>query len=182
MRDNPFSLDPGAALLLGLLIFTLRPRELTALIAAAAVHEFGHWICLRWMRVPVCGFSVSLSGPVLCCGEAANRTGQIIAALSGPFAGILFWLACSAFWPLCAELSLVLSLVNLLPILPLDGGMALRTILKNQRFLSGLGFVTASVMVLAGIYAFGNGEGTGLLLFGIWLALLACQGDENDVK
>lgn len=182
MRDKPFSLDPGAAMLLGLLIFTLRPQEMTALLTAAAVHEIGHWTCLKWMHVPVYGFTVAISGPVLHCGEASNCFGQMAAALSGPVAGIALWAALRAVWPMCAGLSLFLSLVNLLPIYPLDGGRAIRAVVRREGFLFCFGLASACAAVLVGLYAFSRGSGPGLLLFGVWLMLLACQGDKNDVK
>ena len=43
---KPFRLDPGAALLLGLLLFALRPEELAAVVTAALIHELGHVLAL----------------------------------------------------------------------------------------------------------------------------------------
>lgn len=182
MREKSFPFDPGAALLLGLLIFTLRWSELTALIAAASIHEFGHWVCLKLMRVPVYGFFVTLSGPVLHCGDASSLTGKIMAALSGPIAGILLWAAIIRFWPLCAELSLFLSLMNLLPILPLDGGRVLAAVFPNRTLLILSGLVSATAVILSGLYLLKAGKGMGFFLFGMWLLMLACQGNKNDVK
>lgn len=182
MRKQSYGIDPGAALLLGFLIFSLRWQELMALVTAMSIHEFGHSICLKLLRVPIRGFSVSLSGPVLHCGAASSRFGQVASALSGPSAGILLWLALRAIWPLCAEFSLFLSLMNLLPILPLDGGRALFAVLQDRTLLLAFGSIAAVAVILAGLYAFKNGYGLGLLLFGLWLMLLACQGSENDVK
>lgn len=169
-------------MLLGLLIFTLRWSELAALLVAAAFHELGHWFCLKWMHVPIYGISVSLSGPVLCCGEPSSRSEQVIAALSGPLAGLLLWITFSVPWPLCAELSLYLSLFNLLPVLPLDGGRAIFAATQSLRLVRITGALTVVVTVVFGLYVLYKGYGLGVVLFGVWLMMLACQGSGNDVK
>ena len=182
MRDKVFSLDPGAAMLLGLLIFTLQWKELLALLSAAAVHELGHLAALKSFRIPIYRFSLSAAGPVLRCGETDSRYKRAVSAISGPFAGLALWLMMKNVWPLCAELSLFLSLTNLLPILPLDGGRVLFAIVPNKKVLTVLGHFARFSVMLLGLAAVRSGYGLGLIAFGVWLVLLSCQGDENDIK
>lgn len=182
MREKAFSFDPGAALLLGLLFFTLRWRELIALLTAAAVHEAGHLASLKLLHVPIYGFSFSVSGPVLRCGDAQSRVGEAVAALSGPLAGVVLWITLKTVWPMCAELSLFLSLLNLLPILPLDGGRAISALIQNKPMIRALRFAVQTAVILLGLYSVREGHGLGLVVFGVWLILLSCQGKKNDIK
>ncbi len=89
---------------------------------------------------------------------------EIILYLAGPFANILMALGTVLFWPQFQEfyaMNLCLFILNMLPVLPLDGGVVLKKILMHklgQRraerimcgvswviivFLAGLGVITA---------------------------------------
>lgn len=182
MRRKPFSFSPGAGMLLGFLIFSLSWQELTALLAAAAVHELGHLLAMKLMYVPVYGLSLTLSGPVIRCGAAQTSMAEGITALCGPLAGMALFLLVRPIWPLCAEMSLALSAMNLLPVLPLDGGRALRAWTHSDRLLRSLGILISFAVIVSGLFAVAQGWGLGMTAFGVWLLLLACQGHENDVK
>lgn len=178
------TIDPGAALLLGLLLFALDWRELAALLCAVTAHELGHLIALVLIGVPVRGLALTLSGPVLRCNVPQSKGKGILSAFAGPASGLFFGAALRRSWSLCADVSLLLSIVNLLPVLPLDGGRALAAILPNKWhvLLSVLGVLIPCVLMLLGLFAVRTGYGPGLAAFGGWLLILTCQGDGIDVE
>ena len=177
--------DPGAVLLLGILLFVLTFREITALLAAAAVHEAGHLIALLITEVPLQGVHFTLTGPVILYQQTDSRAKMICSALSGPFAGLLLSGMIFRLWPKCAELSFLLSAMNLLPVLPLDGGRALQVVLPDRSgfVMPLLGFIIPALFMLSGLACIAKHQnGSGLLMFGSWLLLLSCQETQFDVK
>ncbi len=97
-------------------------------IGAVGLHELGHILALLLLKVPVYSGRVSLAGA--CIDTGAMTYGQeMVAALAGPMVGLLpllFW----KYIPQFAIVSLLLSLINLLPLYPLDGGRALACALQ----------------------------------------------------
>ena len=187
MRQIDF--QPGAALLLGVLFFAFRPVELGALLIAAAVHELGHWLMLRILGAQVCAFAITMTGPVLRYEKASSWFEEVLVSLSGPAAGLLLWFVTLACWRMLSEISLFLSLLNLIPVLPLDGGRALRSLLAHfvgdssaERFCNMLCVVLCGSLLFCGLYAAYSGFGITLAVFAAWLTALACQADGIDVK
>ncbi len=120
--------------------------------------------------------------------------GHALAALAGPAAGLSYALAASLLgarldsgW-LClsAGVSLLLSLFNLLPALPLDGG---RAVLQLSCALLGerrggvltelLGLFTGGTLLAVGIWLMLWDRGVALLLAAIWL--LFCQENGRGI-
>ena len=177
--------DPGAVLLLGILIFTLTPKEIAALLASAAVHETGHLVALLTAGSPPRGVHFTLSGPVIICQHSDSGWKDAFCALSGPLCGLVFAFILRKMWPLFAEISLLLSVLNLIPVLPLDGGRAMQALLRGSysKLQCVLEFLIPAVFMLAGLMLIGRGEnGSGLLMFGAWLLILSCQERQFDVK
>ena len=84
--------DPGAVLLLGLLLFSLTIREVAALFTAAIVHEAGHLIALMIVGTSLNGIHFTVSGPVILYHQPEEKWKVVFCALSGPFLGLLlFW-------------------------------------------------------------------------------------------
>ena len=146
------------------------------LVIALAVHEFGHLLAYRligqpWGRMIFLPFLGALAMPRL----PYETQGQaVFAALMGPGFSVL--LAIGIALPLMLGISLpdwlfqmgivvtVLNLFNLLPLEPLDGGVALRSVLAKllgsyARF--GL-LVIGALILVAGLYL----EQVVLLVFG----------------
>lgn len=182
-------LQPGAVLLLGVLLFVLRPVELLALLLAAGVHELGHLLMLSLLGVPVYGFTLAMTGPVLNCASASLWYETLLSALAGPAAGLLLYVLTGFQWPLLGEISLFLSLLNLLPILPLDGG---RTLMAFLLFLFGetaaekiegrISAVLCGGMLFGSLLAAAEGYGITFAVFAAWMAVLACQARGIVVK
>ena len=146
------------------------------LVAALLVHEFGHLLAFRligqpWGRLVFLPFLGAMAVPRL----AYESQGQsVFAALMGPGFSILMPLAAVAAvlagWGLADLLIpigivfVALNLFNLLPVEPLDGGIALRSVLARllgERAHYGL-IVMGVLIALAGWF----GELTLLLIFG----------------
>jgi Zn-dependent protease len=144
-----------------------------------AVHEFGHLLAY-WMMGQPWGRMIFLPflGAIAMPRLPFESQGQVIfAALMGPGISVLLALACVAgthFWPayqaifmLLGVITVLLNMSNLLPVEPLDGGVALRSMLhwlmgRFARFgLMGAGLiiliigfaVSQSLLVLVGLLA-----------------------------
>ena len=189
MRFRRITITPGGALLLGALVFLLDGAALSALFAACAAHELGHVLALWLLGARLEGVSVAATGPILYCGAPKQRLDAAITALAGPFFGALFFLAFSKRWTLAAEMSAVLTAVNLLPVLPLDGGRALFALLSAESFartlMRAVRIGTIAVLYLIGAYCAFKGKGPALLLFALWLTAVpddTCKTVQDDVK
>ena len=113
---------PGFALLLAFLL-CIDPAELSLLfLLAAALHELGHLLCMRILRIPVFRLRIGLTGAVLSTGPM-DRGQEWKVAAAGPLVNLLCGLFAlhSGF----AQVNLLLACFNLLPVWPLDGGRIL---------------------------------------------------------
>jgi Zn-dependent protease len=146
------------------------------LLVALAVHEFGHLLAYRligqpWGRMIFLPFLGALAMPRL---PYETQTQAVFAALMGP--GFSLLLAFAITLPVLLEIALPawlvtagvvvigLNLFNLLPVEPLDGGVALRSVLAklmgpNARF----GLLSIGLLILASGFYF---EQVILLIFG----------------
>ena len=185
MKHRRFSLEvrPGAVVLLSGLYFLLPLRWYARLALTVTVHELGHVAALILCGAQVCGLRMEGCGLVLRCTPPEGALRTVTAALAGPAAGAgLFCILRGLGYTVCAELSLLFSCVNLLPVLPLDGGRALYAALSA---LAGERAAERTLDVL-GLALFARGFGLAPGVFGAWLALLqpgmTCQGAQHDVK
>lgn len=196
MKHRRFSLEvrPGAVVLLSGLYFLLPLRWYARLALTVTVHELGHVAALILCGAQACGLRMEGCGLVLRCTPPEGALRTVTAALAGPAAGAgLFCILRGLGYIACAELSLLFSCVNLLPVLPLDGGRALYAALSAlageraaERTLDVLGLVLPVALMVLGLALFARGFGLAPGVFGAWLALLqpgmTCQGVQHDVK
>lgn len=196
MKRRRFSLEvrPGAVVLLSGLYFLLPLRWCARLALTVTVHELGHVAALILCGAQVCGLRMEGCGLVLRCTPTEGALRTVTAALAGPAAGAgLFCILRGHGYIACAELSLLFSCVNLLPVLPLDGRRALYAALSAlageraaERTLDVLGLVLPVALMVLGLALFARGFGLAPGVFGAWLALLqpgmTCQGAQHDVK
>lgn len=146
----------GFYLLLAVLLLGVPLNWIVAVIAAAAVHEMGHYlaICLlskTGTKVHFLTFSAQMELPTMGAGR------EVICALAGPAAGLILLLF--ARWlPKIAVCAFFQSIWNLLPLYPLDGGRCLLCVLKamfsppkvRRIYLT----VVASACILLAVLAF----------------------------
>ena len=116
------------------LLFFCGERLTAALLIAALVHEAGHAavICIACRDMPQ--IVLGTFGAQIVLRDPTGPWRELCCVLAGPVAGILPALICrncaggmgeAVFW--CAS---ILTLWNLLPVLPLDGGRAMRIFLR----------------------------------------------------
>ena len=148
-NENPhFLISAGVALLTGALSFAafamLIGVEFALLVIAALfVHEFGHllayWLMGQpWGRMIFLPFLGAVAVPRL---PFQSQSQSVFAALMGPAFSVLLAIACGIaayLWPDSARnfislglITVALNLFNLLPVEPLDGGVALRSVLQR---------------------------------------------------
>lgn len=150
-----FSVSAGAALFYPLLLLCAGERELYALLAAVVFHESGHLLALFLLGSRVRGISLGVSGLSLDAALPPSPAAEAVCALAGPAAGLL-WAGAAAHIGgaglLCAAgLSALLSLYNLLPCLPLDGGRALLALTGRERLLHRTGALCAFALLAAAL-------------------------------
>ncbi|MBQ7826560.1 MAG: hypothetical protein IJ337_09505 [Clostridia bacterium] len=148
------------------------PGAVLAALCALAVHESGHMIAARLIKEPIVGIECTPFGGVLhyAAGKSASKGLRgIAAAAAGPAANYFFLLllGCGmvqeAIGSAMAEKLIVANasmlLLNLLPVLPLDGG----------RIVLSAGFYVFSVSALIRVLcALGCAAGVGLILLAFW--------------
>ena len=101
-----------------------------AFLAAAAVHELGHVLAVRIFGGKIVEMTLGLHGAQIRTTPMGPKF-QLPAILAGPIFGllpVLLWEKC----PRLAFCATLLSAWNLLPIYPLDGGRALRLLLRRN--------------------------------------------------
>lgn len=139
--------------------------------AAAALHEVGHALA-----VCACGGTVvvlrltALGGVLRYRLPGLSMLSDVCIAAAGPLAGIgIAWLAAGLGWYRFAGANLILSMLNLLPVRPLDGGQMVSALLHGSRAQIAIETVCCLLLgLLAGVVLRCSG-GCSLLLF--WGAL-----------
>lgn len=126
--------------------------ELWVLGTAVLFHELGHLAALRVCGVRFRGLSLGEAGPLIGCGALSTSREEVLTALSGPLAGLLWALLASAL-PIvhreeAAAVSLLMSLFNLLPIPESDGGRIFLALGGSAVLLRRCGAVILSVLTL----------------------------------
>ena len=201
MNGKRITISLALTLAAAFIYYVVSIETTIAIALPVAVHELAHIIALRFFGLKVKSVRAELTG--LCidyCGFA-EPVAHIAAAFAGPAGGFIYAYAASliaretgcAWMELSAGISLLLSVFNLLPVLPLDGGRALEAVVAAlagtraaERLLDVLGLVLPIALMGLGVALFAHGMGLALGAFGAWLALLqpgmTCQGGKHDVK
>lgn len=132
MKQKRFLIQPLAILYLLFMLFCDKSGLAAMSLLAAALHEVGHLIAAKGMHIPIgamrfdlLGARIDVKGRILSYGE------EWLLCVAGPFSSLVFSLIGSFFWShtklaiafSCA--SLLLGLLNLLPIQTFDGGRML---------------------------------------------------------
>lgn len=170
--------DTGALLLLAALYFFLPLPELIALLLAAAAHELGHIIALLLTGQRITGFTADVRGATISRRGDASAAVEVLCAAAGPLAGVLYALAAgfagerlnSPLLAASSGISAALSVFNLLPALPLDGGRIALAAL-GERGAWYLGLCVAVLTLAAGLWLIAEGLGCSLFIAGAWLTL-----------
>lgn len=149
-----------------------------ALIACLVIHEYGHVRAMQHFGMKTKGIYLIpfMGGAALTDDKINTRWQDVVISMMGPCFGLFMSLAClivyaftdAPFFAGLAVFNAFLNLINLLPILPLDGGHVLKSVsfsLNNK-----LGIVLCAVAAALGILV---SFSLGLSLFG-FLMVVGC--------
>ena len=184
--NRGFALSPGAVLVLSLIYFFGGVSSLGAVLLSASVHELGHAAAIKLCGGKVKRLRFDLSGLCMIGAGTYSAAGEIFILIAGPIAGLALAFACSRLGSDCtndfllrtAGISLALTIYNMLPALPLDGGRALNILLncfmcaeKAESAMHGISLMTAFLLAAAGVYASGTQLGIALLAAAFWILI-----------
>lgn len=158
---------------------------LVVYIAVVALHEAGHLLAAKLLRVPMTTLNVHPIGTLARVRhEGAGPGKTFVIAAAGPLANLVVWFLLGRVQAtpetLGAEVlgfarsfNLTLALINLLPGLPLDGGRMLRAVVwfgtdydLGTRIATMAGYLVAGLILLLGLGALFD---PGSFLRGLWL-------------
>ena len=141
------TVKPSTYFYLGILVLIIPFQWILAWIGAVVFHEFCHYFAVRLLGGEVYRLSVHIGGMQMQCGLLTEKK-RVIAILFGPIGGFLLALL-GRWFPQLALCSWVLSVYNLIPLLPLDGGRVLEILISEQTFSRVQKVLTALVLVAA---------------------------------
>lgn len=122
------TVDTWVCFFAALIILILPLDWFAAALCAALFHESCHALAIILLGGRIMRIHIGIRGAVIDT-EIPDRRGELIASLAGPF-GSLFLLALCHWFPKLSICACIQGLFNFLPVLPLDGGRALRCVLE----------------------------------------------------
>lgn len=96
-------------------------------IFAVIIHELFHLVILKLLNITIFQITIKASGAVIRT-DTMQPLEEMVCALAGPIGGCMGLLFINVY-PYVAVFSFILSVYNLIPIYPADGGRVLRCIL-----------------------------------------------------
>ena len=128
--DIRVSVKSDSYIFMAVLLLVVPLQWIGAWLLAVCVHELCHAVAVLLCGGKISQLTVSISGMKMETSPLTERK-RIIAILGGPAGGFLLALA-GRLLPRTALCSWALSVYNLLPLLPLDGGRALQILLGDK--------------------------------------------------
>lgn len=166
MRKIAFTVSGGAAVLASAAFLLLDLKTLAAILLPIAAHEGGHLLAMRFLGLRLTAIRAELSGFCIEYRGDTDGAASCFTAAAGPMAGLLYGLAASRLGcfleskALCfsAGVSLILTLFNLLPIQPLDGGHILLQFVitlfgesRGRRISTACSFIMTGLLLSVGL-------------------------------
>lgn len=175
---------PTVALVFCALLLTDRSGLVSVTLVAALLHECGHIVAARAMKIPFrkmridfMGARLEIGGRMLSYWEEwlLAAAGPITSLLGAAFGGLFWGVTQLAVYFSCA--SLLLGLLNLLPIRTFDGGRMLEGMLlafwdeeRARRVLMGSSFLFLFLLWSISVYFLLRvGDGISLFFFSVTL-------------
>lgn len=129
--------DPKVYLIVSVALLLLPFLWVSSWILAVFIHELGHYFAVILCRRNIAGVRIGISG-VLMESDMLRPIESVFCSLSGPAASAILILL-HGYFPRLAICGFLQTIYNLLPLCPLDGGQALKTIVScafGERFAS----------------------------------------------
>lgn len=196
-RRRTMRFRPSPIALAALLLLVLCDREGigTAALLAAVVHECGHFLAARCLRLPLREMQLDFLGARLCTeGRMLSYGEEWLLAAAGPMVSL--WAsavgACflsRSYFAFCfSASSLLLGLLNLLPVRTLDGGRMLEIVTErffglrvSRAVLSVTSFAFLFLLWAFSVYFLLKvGDGLSLLCFSLGLFTRFLEGHEGE--
>ena len=159
---------------------------LLAVLGNIILHECGHIYMLRRYGVCIRKMTIGLTGFCIVCNmDYLARYSKFFCAAAGPFWGlcgafvssVLGNLLNQEFFLLFSGVGVILSLFNIIPVNPLDGGRMLMAAVPAVAYpvsvICGIG------ILIFGIYVMYCGYGTMLACLGIYLLFCVEKSDRT---
>lgn len=146
-----FSIKSSTYIYLTLLLLIIPVQWIVSWLIAIFFHEICHWFAVKICRGRVLHFIIGLGGAEMQCSNLSEKC-RLLAIMCGPIGGLA--LACLGKWlPRIALCSFFLSIYNLFPILPFDGGQALRVLLKSNKIFEYIQKMFLLFIILLALFA-----------------------------
>ncbi len=147
-----------------------------ALLACLVFHEYGHIRAMKYFNMPTKGIYLIpfFGGMALTDGKINTRWQDVVISIMGPFFGlgmslfcmVGYWITDNVFFAGLATFNALLNIINLLPILPLDGGHILKSVTFSMN--SKVGLIVCIVAAAFGVWL---SYALGLALLGFLLLI-----------
>lgn len=185
-------ISTGAVILLSVLYFFGGISLLTMLFVPVCVHELGHIAALRCFGAKGRSLRFDMTGLCISYGGLKNRIEEFVCLLCGPASGLALALLLSYFGNglgndfllAVSGFSLLLSVYNLLPALPLDGGRMLLCLLtalfeeaKARKIAERLSLAVGALLALFGAFRMELAWGSAVCVAGIMILLSQFESD-----
>lgn len=181
-------------------LIALRVPHLPSMALAVLLHELGHLLFAKLLKIKISSLTLSLLGARIKTEKNMSYSDEFLLALGGPLAGFLgsavaFFISLKHrgntvvehfILPFCV-ISICLALFNLLPLDTLDGGRMLSSLLlsilsirKAELVLSVIGFLCIFSLWLLSVYMIlKSSGGTPMLLFCVFFFVKQFIFDAN---
>ena len=175
------SVHPFAAAGLFLLLFVSPPSYAFAVLSSVILHELGHTLMAGLFHKKPISVRIMPTGISILLPPASSYAEEFLIAAAGPLMNLLYALLCG-FLPYgiggtVRSVSLLLAMLNLIPLAPLDGGRILSSLLSplfgtafSERISDFFSLLLLALLWILSLYIFFySGVNFMLLLFCTYL-------------
>ena len=153
MRHNiPFRIvvQPNIYIHLVVMLFVFPLTWVVAWSVAIVFHELGHYFAIKIFKGKIDLVEIGFGGFRMQC-SLLDEWKNVVSILCGPLCGFALVLI-GKWFPKVAVCSCILSIYNILPIFPLDGGRVLQLLMGNNLFYKGIEKTVLLILFFGALY------------------------------